>query len=166
MNEYDGIEYHSDRMMGDRHAAINVKVYTSIDVGDYPEFASSAWDAVRAGFWEEATSLAHERGYSGLFSEGRSGGWMVPFYQRGMTAQEIAGRNLRVHPQMRTPLMMSWPGQGGSLGYPQYPDMDNIGERSRFRAFQRRVRAMLEGVPAAVIAEAAYQHDSAIERVI
>ena len=129
------IEFHSDNMMGtNAHPAINVKVQTfPADLYDAPEdVRERAWESVREGFWEEATELAHERGYSGLFSEGRSGGWMLPFYQR------TAEGKTRFY---------NWPGQGGALGYPRYPDVSDIGERSRFLAFQRRIQAMLDAVP-------------------
>ena len=146
MNEYDGIEYHSDNFLGtDAHAAINVKV-GHIDVEPFEEYAQQAWDRCVEIFWEEATELAHERGYSCVFSEGRSGGWLVPFNQ---TLGD--GRTK----------FMNWPGQGGELGYPSYPDMDNIGERSRFRAFKRRIEAMLDNVPANVQAEAAFLAEEA-----
>lgn len=131
----DEIQFHSDGMGREGHPAINVKVYAPVpsDLLDTPDDVyERAWESVHKGFWEEATELAHERGYSGLFSEGRSGGWMLPFYQR------TADGRTRFH---------NWPGQGGELGYPHYPDVSNIGERSRFLAFQRRIQAMLDSVP-------------------
>lgn len=169
MNEYDGIDLHSDRMYDDCHAAINVKLYLGrlLVLPEHLEcFGARAWDSVREMFWERATDLAHERGYSNVFAEGRSGGWLVPFYQRGMNPNEIVKRNLRTHAVTRVPLMMQWPGQGPTLGYPRYPDMDDIGERSRFRAFQREIVAMLDGVPAQIRDEAQYYYDDALERVV
>ena len=141
------IELHSDNMLStDAHPAINVKVQSfPSDLYEAPEdVRERAWESVREGFWEEATELAHERGYSGLFSEGRSGGWMLPFYQR--TAD---GRTK----------FYNWPGQGGALGYPRYPDVTQIGERSRFLAFQRRVQAMLDSVPDRLRDQVKYELD-------
>lgn len=168
MNEYDGIDLHSDRMYGPAsHAAINVKVYASVNLPEHLEpFAQSAWQSVQEQFWQDAKERAHERGYSNVFAEGRSGGWMVPFYQYGMNPNEIVKRNLRTHPVTRAPLMLSWPGQGGGLGRPRYPDMDDIGERSRFRAFQREIVAMLDGVPAQIRAEAQFHYDETLEQVV
>lgn len=146
-HEYDGIDYHSDGFGRDAHAAINVKVYKRIDLPEAHEpFGEAAWESCAVTFWEDATELAHERGYSCVFSEGRSGGWLVPFYQ---TLGD--GRST----------FMRWPGQGGGMGYPRYPDVDDIGERSRFRAFERRIQAMLDDVPASVQAEAAYLAEQA-----
>ncbi len=151
-HEYDGIEYHSDGFGREGHAAINVKVHARIDLPEaHEQYAQQAWESCAVMFWEEATELAHERGYSCLFSQGRSGGWMVPFYQ---TLGD--GRSK----------FMTWPGQGGEHGYPRYPDVDNIGERSRFRAFQRRIEAMLVAVPANVKAEAAYMADELAEQAM
>ena len=148
-HEYDGIEYHSDGMGRERHAAINVKVHARIDLPEAHErHAEQAWESCVAMFWEDATELAHERGYSCVFSEGRSGGWLVPFYQ---TLGD--GRDK----------FRSWPGQGGNMGFPAYPDVDEIGERSRFRAFQREIDAMLEAVPSEVAAEAQWLQEQTLE---
>jgi len=73
------IHFHSDNMLGtDGHPAIKVKYY-----GSAP--SEYAWDATVEDFWFSAKMIAHEHGYSGVFSEGRSGGWLVPFsqYQNG-----------------------------------------------------------------------------------
>lgn len=112
--EYDGIEMH------DGHAAINVKVYARINLPEeHDQFSDQAWESVCSQFWEEARDVARDSGYDYIFAEGRSGGWLVPFRQRAARAANL----------------YSSPGQGGQWGYPQYPDMDSIGERSRFRAF-------------------------------
>lgn len=115
--------------MYDGHAAINVKYY-----GPYPEGASeSDIEAVRRDWWEQAAELAHERGYSGVFAEGRSGGWLIPYRQR------IGGKVAKHY---------YFPGQGGHLGYPTYPDVEHDGaERERFRAFERRIQRLLADVP-------------------
>ena len=141
-HEYDGIEYHSAGMGQERHAAINVKVYGPVNVDKgYEEMAEAAWESCQERFWEEAKDLAHERGYSCVFSEGRSGGWLVPFYQT------LGDGRSKFH---------SWPGQGGHLGYPSYPDIDEVGERARFRAFQREIEQLLKGIPEQVRDEAAF----------
>lgn len=152
--EYDGIEYHADTPYGERHAAINVKLYSFPNLSEDAEpFADSAFESVREAFWEEATERAHDAGYSGVFAEGRNGGWMVPYYQT-LPRDERERRNLRTHPKTFATLMLTWPGQGGFLGYPRYPDMDCIGERSRFRGFQRQILRMLEDVPRRIVEQA------------
>ncbi len=40
------------------------------------------------------------------------------------------------------------------MGYPDYPDIDDIGERSRFRAFARDIARLLDGVGNAITEEA------------
>lgn len=116
------------------HAAINVKVYR-LESGNADDSARElAWDRTVEQFWDDAKKLAHKRGYAGVFSEGRSGGWCVPFYQRTKD-----GRS-QFH---------DWPGQGPELGYPSYPDVEHNGaEREKFRAFQRDVRHLLADVQA------------------
>lgn len=169
MNEYDGIDLHADSMGDDPHAAINVKLYGG-SFGVLPSrlepLGEMAYESVQWQFWRQATDLAHESGYSDVFAEGRSGGWLVPFYQDGMTEQEIAERGLARHAVTRAPMLLSWPGQGRKLGYPRYPDMDEIGERSRFRAFQRRIVAMLDDVPAWYAREAQYLYAETLARVV
>jgi len=134
VNEYDGIETHYERGDG-RKAAINIKDYTHPPRGWYdlePQLADTLYEQVREEWHEQAREIVRARGYDFYFCEGRSGGWLVPFYQ----------------PAARATRAYSWPGQGPSLGYPRYPDMDSIGERSRFRALQREIKALLEAVPA------------------
>jgi hypothetical protein len=56
------------------HAAVNVKVHRHLVSGD--EFTESdrerAWDWTVEQFWQDATRVAHERGYSGVFAEERA----------------------------------------------------------------------------------------------
>ena len=160
-HDYDGIETH------DGHAAINVKHYgfPTLPEEDEP-FGEAAYETIQAMFWEDAIGLAHERGYSCVFSEGRSGGWLVPFYQRGISWNQEMSRNLKRHAVTGVLMMHTWPGQGGELGYPEYPSMDSIGERSRFRAYQRSIEAMLEGVGDSIKHEAAYLREQALEAVV
>lgn len=135
------------------HAAINVKFY-----GRWPDVSGAeiltqaeleqVEESVREQFWSDVTDIAHERGYSGVFSEGRCGGWVVPFYQRTADGKDK---------------FRNWPGQGGHLGYPIYPDVSRIGERSKFLAFQRRVKAMVDSIPLLIRAEIEFQIEQAKE---
>lgn len=116
------------------HPAINVKVYHRLDSPE--EFTElereHAWDVMVEEFWSDARRAAHKRGYSGVFAEGRSDGWCVPYYQ------SING----VRAQFKT-----WPGQGPQHGYPTYPDVEHdSAERERFRGLQRDIRRMLADV--------------------
>ncbi len=140
------IEFHADGMCRGGNPAINVKVYHFPDIDAPDDVLEHAWESVREGFWEEAIEVAHERGYSCVFSEGRSGGWMLPFYQT------LADGRTQFH---------SWPGQGGDMGYPRYPDVSQIGERSRFLAFQRRIQAMLDSIPDRLREEVQFQLEEA-----
>lgn len=117
--------------MYDNHAAVNVKVHGRLACNENADdlIRERAWDITVAWFWECAGILAHKRGYAQVFSEGRSGGWCVPFYQQtsaGVTRFE------------------RWPGYGGELGQPYYPDVIKPGEREKFRAFERDIKRLLE----------------------
>lgn len=87
------IEYHSDGSYGTRHAAINVKVhwfnkaqklntyYERIGI-DYNEFSEIMWytfEGMAELFWEDANDQAKDFGFQKVYSEGRSGGWLVPY---------------------------------------------------------------------------------------
>lgn len=119
------------------HAAINVKWY-----GPWPDGADSlaesvkeiAYERAQEYWWARATSIAHEKGYSGVFSEGRSGGWLIPYRQLRPTDLELQR-------------FTDWPGQGPKLGYPIYPDMYNASERYVFVTFRREIETILEEVP-------------------
>jgi hypothetical protein len=114
----------------DGHAAVNVKVY-HLDSGDAPDSVRErVWDATVQTFWERASEIAHGRGYTGVFSEGRSGGWCVPYsWSKGKPKHYPNG------PYSQGPF---------DEGYPVYPDVaHNSAERERFRAFQRRIRKLL-----------------------
>ena len=139
-HEYDGIEYHSDGAGREGHAAINVKVNAHIDVEPYQDYAEQAWENCVERFWEDATEQAKARGYAGVYSEGRSGGWLVPYhsYYNGL---DNAKRRQQSY----------------------YPDVDQIGERSRFRAFQREIEVFVKSVPMEVAAEAAWLQEQTLE---
>lgn len=128
--------------MYDGHAAINVKFY-----GPYPEGATDEIiGIVHREWWWDATCTAHESGYSGVFIEGRSGGWLVPYRQRK---------------DGRIAKFFHWPGQGGHLAYPTYPDVEHSGaERERFRAFERRIQRLLASVPEMLTFYALYDEES------
>lgn len=114
-------------------AAINVKVYRLNTPDGYTEQeAERAWNLTVEQFWSDATQLAHERGYSGVFAEGRSGGWLVPYlWPKGSPKHSYGGSY----------------SPGPDAGYPRYPDVVRDGaERERFRAFERRIRALLTDV--------------------
>ncbi len=140
-HEYDGIEYHSDGMGRESHAAINVKVYGPISVDEgYEDMAEAAWESCRERFWEDANEQARARGYGGVYSEGRSGGWLVPYHSW------YNGPDLNKRRQSS-----------------YYPDIDEIGERSRFRAFQREIEVFVQSVPMEVAAEAVFLTEQAVE---
>ena len=71
--------------------------------------------------------LAVEHGYSGVFSEGRSDGWLVPYTQHDSTGK----------------LVTRWTGQGPDKGYPVYPDVENKAERRRFIKFRESIEKLL-----------------------
>lgn len=121
----DEWETHQDRYETPK-PAINVKVYhyPSFLEGMEEDTAQMEWDAYLEDWWVQACELSWEYGYTGVFSEGRCGGWLVPYYQGNAK-------------------WLTWKGQGGNMGYPYYPDMKDFGERAKFLAFQRRIKAMM-----------------------
>lgn len=129
----DEITYHRDGP-GDAHPAINVKIWaipggqSAVDAalgGFADDDASMAWDNVVESFWDGADLIAVNHGYTGVESEGRSGGWLVPLYDLS-DPHEI-----------------------------RYPDMADPSERARFAAFRADILDMLADVPAMLHAEAA-----------
>lgn len=93
------VEFHSDYGYGPRHAAVNVKVYSSYPksskMQDYferlgwseDEFekeAESILEGMQHFFWnEDVQEIAKEHGFEKVHSEGRSGGWAVPYPTMG-----------------------------------------------------------------------------------
>lgn len=59
---------------------------------------------------------------------------MVPYYQ----------------PQSRALHLYSSGGQGGTLGYPRFPDEENLAERMAFVKFRDAIDELLTTVPAAL----------------
>ena len=122
------IQFHSDNALGtDAHPAINVKVYHWPDVDADESVRERAYDEVVRSFWLDAELIAQIHGYSGVFSEGRSGGWLVPFTQRNKEGK----------------LITHWTGQGPDKGYPYYPDVENKKERKVFLEFQADIEKLL-----------------------
>ena len=104
------IAFHSDNATGcNAHPAINVKVQRLPPV-DAPETITAlAYDETVRQFWELANGIARSHGYSGVFSEGRSGGWAVPYTQHDANGN----------------LVTEWTGQGPEKGYPVYPNVED-----------------------------------------
>jgi hypothetical protein len=90
----DDIEYHSEHFSS-RHAAVNVKVYSNfrktdklipfferigIEEEEFNNLAESTLDILKIFFWEdEIQTIGKECGFNKVWSEGRSGGWAVPY---------------------------------------------------------------------------------------
>lgn len=123
------IAFHSDGVGREAHAAVNVRVYSVPGVNADDATREQAWDEAVRIFWGSAMFVAHKYGYSGVFSEGRSSGWCVPFRQR---------KNGELYH------FASWPGQGPAWGYPEYPDMNDPKERARFVRFRKAILALVE----------------------
>lgn len=125
------INLHSDTS-ANPHPAVKVKLGRLPD-GGTQEQRDAAYKRMEEEFWNMlAPELAHARGYSGVFAEGRSNGWVVPFYQTTHAGVKEFGGTKKPHP-----------GQGGDHGQPTYPDVSKIGERNRFLAFQRDIQKLL-----------------------
>jgi hypothetical protein len=136
------IQFHSDNATGtDAHPAINVKYRGSYNPATYDNLTDGqregVWNNCVESFWEQAGTIAHEHGYSGVFSEGRSGGWLVPYYQYA------DGK-----------LSLKYVGQGPALGYPSYPDVEDRTERQRFVRFRKDITRLLASVPDMLKSEA------------
>ena len=132
------VEFHSDGFGRESHPAINVKYRgrypqcpDDIPEKDFERITEYAWTDCAERFWEDAKDLARERGYAGVYSEGRQGGWLVPYYG-------------------------GFPIYGGRTHHVWYPvPAESIAELSRFHAFRVRIEAMLSDTPA----ELQYQTD-------
>jgi hypothetical protein len=119
----------------DGHAAVNVKVYNLNTPDGYTDSdRERAWDFTVEQFWDDATRIAHKRGYTGVFAEGRSGGWCVPYlWSKGNPRHSYYGPY----------------SQGPDVGHPVYPDVATRGgEREKFRAFERDIKRLLADVQA------------------
>ena len=123
------ISFHSDNATGsDAHPAINVKVRNLPLVEASEDAQQFAWDETVREFWQSANRIAQNHGYSGVFSEGRSDGWLVPY-----TQHNAAGK-----------LITTWTGQGPDKGYPRYPDMEDGKQRRIFVEFRSAIEGLIE----------------------
>ena len=122
------IQFHSDSVAGSgAHPAICVKA-RRLPWIDVPENARiAAYDQTVEQFWISAGTLAIEHGYSGVFSEGGSNGWLAPF-----TQHDAAGN-----------LVTKWTGQGPDKGYPIHPDVTDARERRQFLNFRVAIEELL-----------------------
>src|ERR1035437_2276124 len=122
------ISFHSDSVTNNNaHPAINVKVQRLPWV-DVPENArTAAYNQTVEQFWISAVLIAQNHGYSNVFSEGRSSGWLVPF-----TPHAAAGK-----------LVTTWNGQGPGKGYPVYPNVEDKAERRQFVEFLTAIEELL-----------------------
>ena len=110
------------------HPAINVKVRNVPEVNASDTARERAWDRTVSEFWNSAGIIAQNHGYSGVFQEGRSNGWAVPFTQHNAKGE----------------LITEWTGQGPDKGYPVYPDVREAKERRRFLEFRAAIEALLQ----------------------
>ena len=123
------IAFHSDNATGSNaHPAINVKVHNLPEVDAHGDDSLSAYDQTVEEFWRTAAIIAQNHGYSGVFGEGRSNGWLVPFTQHDATGK----------------LVTNWTGQGPDKGYPVYPDVNNAKERRQFLKFRTDIEGLLK----------------------
>jgi hypothetical protein len=71
----------ADRVQWDSHhgPAVNVKDYAQWQ-HDLPEdIAQRIWDEYAERFWLDAELIAQDHRYSGVWAEGRMGGWCRPY---------------------------------------------------------------------------------------
>jgi hypothetical protein len=123
------ISFHSDSATGSNaHPAINVKVQRLPWVEVSEDARTAAYDQTVEQFWISAGLIAQNHGYSAVFSEGRSSGWMAPF-----TQHNAAGK-----------LVTTWTGQGPGKGYPVYPNVEDKAERRQFVEFRTDIETLLK----------------------
>jgi len=115
----------------DGQPAINVKYQARIEHGADEQTAIATWDRMVEQWWKDAEIAAQELGYSGVFAEGRSGGWLVPYTQFNGAGKQT----------------FKWKGQGPELGYPKCPDVTQPKERARFLKLQERIAELMIEVP-------------------
>ena len=128
------IAFHSDNATGcDPHPAVNVKVHSVPNVNAPENARERAWDFAVTEFWANADLIAQDHGYSGVFSEGRSDGWLIPFTQHDSTGK----------------LVTEWTGQGPDKGYPIYPNVENAKKKKKKKKKRRQFvcfRTAIEGL--------------------
>jgi hypothetical protein len=111
--------------------AICVKVYTLPVLEESEAVLVKAYNLTVKDFWEAADTAAHKHLYSGVFSQGRSGGWLVPYTQHNSAGD----------------LTTEYTGSGPGKGYPVYPNMDDYKEYRQFLRFKARIEKLLTEVP-------------------
>ena len=123
--ERENISFHEG------YPCVNVKYYKNDWAnGIDDDLAEVYFQQVQEWFMEQAAEIAHSFGYSGIFSFGRNGGWIAPFRQFTKSGKS------KFYPD-------SWPGQGGDLGYPSPPPLEDPIELFRFQAFERAIKEVL-----------------------
>ena len=120
------VQTHSEDFGRGSHLAVNVKYrgrYPTCPDGADKKLWDRAWEiaeeTIREFWWEDAEEIARDHGYAGVFSEGRSDGWCVPY--------------------------TSWSGQ---VCYPDlkgvYPGPAiDLGELARYHGFRRAIEASM-----------------------
>lgn len=123
----ESIELHQDGWVDFLHMAVNVKVYIDLEAPeDTPDdVLQMAEEFARQSWWYDAAHIAHEAGFSGVTSEGRSGGWCVPFF---------ATENGK--------LIGSFPDDRRNL-HPIYPDVNDEQDVQQFLWFQGGIEALM-----------------------
>lgn len=124
----ENIELHSEDGWGAvLHMAVNVKLYGELEAPEETpdEVLRMAYDFTRESWWYEAARVAHEAGFSGVTSEGRSGGWCVPFF-----ATED-GKLVGSYPDDRKNLR------------PVYPELGDPSDVAQFLWFQRGIETLM-----------------------
>ena len=123
------ISFRSDNVTGSNgHPAICVKVQNLPWAETSEEARETAYNQTVEEFWESANLIAQNHGYSGVFSEGRSNGWLVPYTQHDSTGK----------------LVTAWTGQGPNKGYPCYPDMKDAKQRRQFVEFRAAIEGLIQ----------------------
>lgn len=126
------ITMHHDGFGEDNHLAVCVKFYGFLESGEADQWMrEKAFEYTQQEWWYEANNRAHEAGFTGLFALGRSAGWAVPFYQMRQ------GKLLACQ-------VDNYPGTGPSLGYPTYPDKEDVEDVVRVLWLQDRIKEMME----------------------
>lgn len=116
------------------HVTICIKTYgMRFPPGGEDEQRQRAWDAMGRDWHCEAQDISHACGFSGVFTVGRSGGYLQPFNQHG---GPFGGSNGK-----------EWPGQGGTYGYPSHPSMLDAGDARKVNAFAASIGALLARAP-------------------
>ena len=121
------IQFHSDGYGRAMHAAVCVKVRSMPNVEAPETILQRAYDQTVEEFWNIAGGMAREHAYSGVFPEGRSDGWLIPYTQHDRSGK----------------LVTDWTGQGPDKGYPVYPNVKDAGERRRFLKFRAAIEGLL-----------------------